>query len=166
MEKSHLETVNDNILFYIIKLIINDYSVDEIVQDNELIEDNSFTDSCQDAAKVVGLDLSFLDINYIISTVKLNQNFDFSTKKPTSTLNRPKAKLYKFDVDEFRTEYIRRTYVNKITSYSPEIILSTINAEQYEGTLYWWDGYELDSDYYDGETTDVKIDKSSIEEVD
>lgn len=166
MEKSHLETVNDNILFYIIKLVINDYSVDEIVKDNELIEDSSFRDSCDDAAKVVGLDLSFLDINYIISTVKLNQNLDFSTKKPTSILNRPKAKLYKFDVDEFRTEYVRTTYVNKITSYSPDIILSTINAKEYDGSLEWWDGYELEADYYDGETTDVKVDTSSIEEVD
>jgi len=165
MVTSKLEKVGNSVLYYILKLILNEYTMDDIVLDRNILTDTSFKGVCEDSGELVGYDLDILDMNYLVATLKLNENVDYTQKKP-SKLERPMAKEYSFETDEFRTEYVRRTYKNEITSYSRDLVYTTIEGLDEEGYLIYYDGLEVDTDYYDGETTDVKIDKNSIEEVD
>ena len=72
MEKSKLENVSDKQLFYLLK------GVSESVSD---ISDDDYYDVCVLAAKIVGFDLEEpIDVNYIASTLKLNDNYDFSNE--------------------------------------------------------------------------------------
>jgi hypothetical protein len=154
MERSQLENIGNTQLFFLIKSIANEHSLSDIYRDIYIMDDNSFISACDDAGKIVGLELDFaIDHNYLAATIKLNySDFDFSTS----------AHLYRFDIDEYRIEHVRRTYSHEMTSYSKELIKSTVDSMENEGTFDYYDGDEIDVDYYDGETTDVKFDKDSI----
>lgn len=166
MTKSKLENIGNVQLFYFIKSIGNTYSVSDIIKNSEVMEDNDFIDACYDSARIMSLDLDFPeDFNYIASVVKLNKTFDFTTQRPQGTLSRPTAKKFRFDIDESRTEYVTRTYRNNVTSYSGELVLTTIRSLHDSGFDYWG-GDMVGEDFYNGETTDVKIDKTSIERID
>ena len=164
MERSQLENIGNTQLFFLIKSIANEHSLSDIYRDRDIMEDNSFISACDDAGKIVGLELEFaIDHNYLAATIKLNySDFDFSTAKPTGTLKRPEPHLYSFDIDEFRIEHVRRTYSHEMTSYSKELLKSTVDSMESEGTFDYYDGDEIDADYYDGETTDVKFDRDSV----
>ena len=165
MERSKLENVNDTLLFYLLKYILKDISIEDIINYSSILEDYGFEKVVYAASRKFGLDLYIIDYNYIVATFRLNPDLDFDAQFPNKKIQRPIAKKYGFDIDEFRTEYVRRTYYNTITSYSDELVISTVQAEIAEGDLLYFDGKEVDTDYFDGETTDVKIDRSSIEEV-
>jgi hypothetical protein len=70
--------------------------------------------------------------------------------------------LYSFDIDEYRTEYVRISYKHEITSYLVELIKPTFTSMENDSAFDYYDGVESDRDYYDGETTDTKFDKDSI----
>jgi hypothetical protein len=154
MEKSKLENVSDKQLFYLLK------GVSESVSD---ISDDDYYDVCVLAAKIVGFDLEEpIDVNYIASTLKLNDNYDFNIFEPTNKLKRPIASIYKLDTTESRTEYVNRIYRNFVTSYDMDLVIPTIDLfEDYE---YYY-GEMILEDYYDGETTDVENEVSSIKKI-
>jgi hypothetical protein len=154
MEKSKLENVSDKLLFYLLK------GVSESGRD---IYDRNYYDVCFSAAKMVGFNLEdSIDMNYIASTLKLNDNYDFNIFEPTNKLKRPIASIYKLDTTESRTEYVNRIYRNFITSYDMDLVIPTIDH-----TTDWeyYDGEMILEDYYDGETTDVDSEVSSIKKI-
>jgi hypothetical protein len=154
MEKSKLENVSDKLLFYLLK------GVSESGRD---IYDHNYYDVCFSAAKMVGFNLEdSIDMNYIASTLKLNDNYDFNVFEPTNKLKRPIASIYKLDTTESRTEYVNRIYRNFITSYDMDLVIPTIESD-YDWEYY--DGEMILEDYYDGETTDVDNEVSSIKKI-
>ena len=166
MEHSQLENIGNSQLFFMIKFILNEIELSDIIRDKDIMEDSQFLDVCDDSSKIVGVELEFaIDHNYLAATIKLNRDFDFSTSKPSKNLRRPEAKLFRFEIDEFRLESVRRTYENELTSYSSDLVESTVNKMRSEGSFDYYDGKEIGVDYYDGETTEVTLDKSSIREV-
>jgi hypothetical protein len=163
MERSELESIGNNELYYLIKLISNNYDLGDIINDSKIMTDGDFITACDEAIRVFGKSLEFpIDYDYLASVIKLNQDFDFTGKKPSGVLNKPIPNLYSFDIDEFRTEWVRRTYRDTITSYSKEIVFSTIKSLVDSNGYDMYENKEIDVDYYDGETTDVKLDKDSI----
>jgi len=161
MEKSNYENIGNAELFFLIKLFLN--NLEGINPD---ITDNHTTLALEDACSKIGLDFEFpIDVNYVISTINLNEDYDFESKSPSGLIKRPKASLYSFDYDEHRREYVRRTYRNTITSYSDDIVTETIRALEESGDFEYYDGNEIDTDYYDGETTDTELDISSITKI-
>ena len=155
MEKSRLEKVSDKQLFYLLK------GVSESGSD---ISDNNYYDVCILSAKIVGFDLEEpIDVNYIASTLKLNDNYDFNIFEPTNKLKRPIASIYKLDTTESRVEYVNRIYRNFVTSYDMDLVIHTIDYffEDYN----YYDGEMILEDYYDGETTDVENEVSSIKKI-
>jgi hypothetical protein len=164
MERSKLENIGNTQLFFLLKKVKDEYYYNKIGYDE--IEDSSFLESCDTAGRIVGItDLDFLDYNYINASLILNQDFNFDSSKPDGTLLKPKPSYYSFDIDEFRTEQVRRTYTHESTSYLPELLKPMIDKMETEGVFDYYDGGESDVDYYDGETTDVKFDKSSIRQI-
>ena len=154
MEKSRLENVSDKQLFYLLK------GVSESGSD---ISDDDYYDVCVLAAKIVGFDLKeLIDVNYIASTLKLNDNYDFNIFEPTNKLKRPIASIYKLDTAESRIEYVNRIYRNFVTSYDMDLVIPTIDLlDDYE----YYGGEMILEDYYDGETTDVENEVSSIKKI-
>ena len=115
-----------------------------------------------DFRKIVGIELTYEDYNYIVATLKMNEGFDYSTKKPSDELKRPIAAVYSFDVDEHRTESVRRTYRHKMLSYDIDLLIPTAELLQGDGNFDYYEGREVDIDYYDGDTNSVEFDKDSI----
>lgn len=151
---SHLEKISDKTLYTLLKVFLKN-SNDEI----DMRDDDVYL-AAQRACKFFSLECEMEDLNYIISTVRLNRDVDFNSKTPVK-LKRPKSFRYSFDIDEFRTEWVRRTYRNEIISYDEQLVLDSINSLMDQGFDYY-DGDEVDVDYYDSEGTDTKLDKSSI----
>lgn len=164
MEKSKLENISNVKLFFLLKYIVENY--DYNVFDFDDIGNDRFLSLCGKASLLVGItNIDYIDYNYILSILILNKKFDFTTKKPEGTLVRPSVGLYSFDIDEHRTEYVRRTYNHEIESYLPELIEPMIGSMENEGDFDYYDGHEADTDYYDGETTDINFDKRSIRKI-
>jgi hypothetical protein len=157
MEKSQLEKIGNVQLFFLLKKIM-------LVLNNNIPEmnDYGFADLCDESGKIVGLELTYEDYNYIVATLKMNEGFDYSTKKPSSELERPIAAVYSFDVDEHRTESVRRTYRHKMLSYDIDLLIPTAELLQGDGNFDYYEGREVDVDYYDGDTNSVEFDKDSI----
>jgi hypothetical protein len=162
MERSKLENISNAQLFYLLKNVIK---LLDGFRDGD-IEHPGFSDDCESAATIVGLDLSFpIDENYIASTLKLNPDYDFDGQKPNGEIERPIAGLYSFDIDEHRIENVRRTYRHKVTSYDESLVIPTSIMSENEGYFEYFDGEEFDVDYYDGETTDVSYDYKSVRKI-
>jgi len=161
MEKSKLENIGNTQLFYLLKSFIlksNDSTPD--------MEDYGLSDNCDEASRIVGIDLTFpVDQNYIVATLRLNSSYDFSTQKPNGEIKRPSFGLYEFDIDEHRSEQVRRTYRHEMVSYDESLVISTGRMAESEGWFDYTDGREVDVDYYDGETTDVNYDNSSVTKI-
>ena len=163
-EKSQLEDTGDGILFYLIQFIIKECKPLSLKEAS--IYDNIFVSACDNAANSMGITLEYpIDHNYINALKDLNLNIDFSSKRPNESLKRPERGVYSFDYDEYRTEFVRRTYRNEIVSYSPKLVISTVESMENEGTFSYYDGREVDADYYDGETTETKLDTSSLKKI-
>jgi len=161
MEKSKLENIGNKQLFYLLKSFIlksNDSTPD--------MEDYGLSNNCDHAAKIVGLDLNFpIDENYIVATLHLNTNYDFSTQKPNGEIKRPSVGVYKFEISEARMEHVTRTYRHEMSSYDANLVIPTSRMAEGEGVFDYYDGDMIDEDYYDGETTDVSYDYSSVRKI-
>lgn len=163
--KSQLENLKDVQLFYLLKSVGKEHhsGINDIIKDSYIMEDSGFIDSCETAGKFVGLDLDYpIDPNYIAATIRLNPDYDFETNKPSGPFKRPEGNVYSFDIDEFRIEHVRRSYTHEVRSYSQDLIVGTVESMLNEDAIDIYAGSESDADYYDGETTETKIDKSSI----
>lgn len=168
IEESQLEKIGNVQLFFLLKnvIAITRFSVKEFVRDKYIMEDNNYIVNCDSAGKIMGIELNYpLDHNYILSTLRKNPEYDFNSAKPNGEIKRPEAHLYSFDYDEHRTEYVRRTYRHEITSYSEELVIPTVKSMEGEGSFEYYEGREVDVDYYDGETTDSDIDSSSVTKI-
>jgi hypothetical protein len=161
MEKSKLENIGNTQLFYLLKSFV---SISD--ETNPDMDDYNLSDNCDEASRIVGLELTFpVDQNYIVSTLHLNSGYDFSTQKPNGEIKRPSFGLYEFDIDEHRIENVRRTYRHEMVSYDESLVISTGRMAEGEGWFDYTDGREVDVDYYDGETTDVNYDNSSVTKI-
>lgn len=163
MDKSQFEKVPDGEMFYIIKIMLKEYNDEDFDLDN-----SDFIDACDNAAKLTGTkNLEFpIDYNYIISFYLLNSGFNWDSKRPEEKLKRPVGVEYSFDYDEHRTEFVRRTYRHYVTTYDENLIMETVNAiDNSPDGFEYYNGNEIDADYYDGETTDSSLDRSSITKV-
>lgn len=163
-EKSTFEDIGDVHLFFFLKALQKINRNEDITQLE--ITDSYFTETCEKAADIVGISLNFpVDQNYIIALIELNKNYDYSTRTPEKPFVRPKRGVYSFDYDEYRTEFVRRTYRNSIVSYSKNLVEGTVEMMENESSFSYYDGEEVDADYYDGETTETKFDKDSIRKI-
>ena len=160
--ESSFEEASDVQIFFILKLLSEKYNLNDI--DSSSLDDGKLTSDIIQIKNKSGMFNNFedvLDINYLISLFKLNPNLadsEFPKKYDGRNFIRPTPTVYSYDYDEFRVEYVRRTYKHYITSYSNDIVYETINNSEVD--IY--DGDEVDADYYDGETTEIRIDKDSI----
>jgi hypothetical protein len=161
MEKSESENLSDRVIYRMCHMIVNKLGDD--YYRSLSFDDNDFTSSCDSVGKLFSHTMDIIDYDFILNLIK-NNDFTDPTPKP---LKKPKVSQYKFDYDEYRTEYVRRTYEHKIYSYSngKNDFIELLNLMENEGGLEIYDGREVDVDYYDGETTDIKLDKNSIEKV-
>ena len=66
------------------------------------------------------------------------------------------------DTTESRTEYVNRIYRNFVTSYDMDLVIPTLGL--FEDYAYY-DGEMILEDYYDGETTDIEEEVSSIKKI-
>jgi len=163
-EKSQLEETGDGILFFLIQFLIKE--CEPLSLKEASMDDSIFIRACDNAANSIGITLEYpIDHNYINALKDLNLNIDFSSKRPNEYLKRPERGVYSFDYDEYRTEFVRRTYRNSIVSYSKNLVEGTIEMMENEGSFSYYDGEEVDADYYDGETTETKFDKDSIRKI-
>jgi|694.fasta_scaffold16165_18 hypothetical protein len=159
MEKSKLENLSNNTLYklcYMVMSELDDYR-------SLSFDDSDFIDTCDGVLKLFSIQPEYIDYDFILNILKTN-DFKDSTPQP---LKKPKVSHYKFDYDEHRKEYVRRTYEHKIYSYSngKNDFIELLNLMDNNGDLDYYNGREVDVDYYDGETTDIKLDKNSIEKV-
>lgn len=164
MEKSKLENIGNIQLYYILKFIVDGWYYHKF--DYNDIEQESFKELCDESCRLVGFnDLDYVDYNFLDACLVLNNGFDYEPKKPEGVLIRPEGGLYTFDIDEHRTEYVRRTYTHEMYSYSPKLIEPTYQSMDYDGNFETWSGTESEPDYYDGETNEVKFDKYSVKKI-
>jgi hypothetical protein len=163
IEKSKFENVGNVQLFFTLKIIIKEYGNSSRFFDVNTMSDSGFYDSCDIASKTVGVgDITFIDYNYLLSVLLLNEGFDFDEKKPNGTLARPSVSRYSFDVDEDYTSYGTRTYQNKLESYLEELVIPMAIGMEGEGSFDYYDGDVIYDNIYDGETTDFKIKNRSV----
>lgn len=163
-EKSTFENIGDAHLFFFMKSLQKINRHEDITQLE--ITDSYFPDVCDKAATMVGLTLEYpIDQNYIMALINLNKDYDYSTKTPEKPFVRPERGVYSFDFDEYRTEFVRRTYRHEIVSYSKDLVKGTVEMIDYDGSFDMYDGDEVDVDYYDGETTETKFDKDSVRKI-
>jgi hypothetical protein len=164
MENSVLEKIGNSQLFFILKYIVDNHPYNKFSFDD--IQDDEFKENCDLSCKLVGIGkIYYIDYNFILATLIINKNYDFTTSRPIGVIEKPKPKLYSFEIDEFRVEYVKRTYENEMTSYLGELIEPTYNSMINDGTFDYYDGREINTDYYNGETTDVNFDKKSITKI-
>lgn len=161
MEKSELENLSDRVIYRMCHMIVNELGDD--YHRFLSFDDGDLIDSCDSVGKLFGHTMDIIDYDFILNLIK-NNDFTDSTPKP---LKKPKIQKYSFDFDEHRTEYVRRTYQHELDSYSniKSDFIDLINLMQNEGGLEYYDGREVDVDYYDSETSSVNLDKNSIEKI-
>jgi hypothetical protein len=158
MERSQLEELPDKALFIFIKKIENETEID--------LEENIFAKTCNSIGKLFNIrNLEYIDFNYIVATYNLNVPSFWASERLTGELNRPQVKLYAFQFYERRIETVETTYELYQESYSDKLVEDTIKIREYDGNLDWWDGKEVDRDYFDSETTDSGFVNNSIREV-
>lgn len=158
IEKSKLESYNDKILFKVLTEIDKEINGDKYVS----LDDSKFSEVSDDVCKLFGIGhLDWLDIDFLITLYRDNIK-QIVEKKLSSPLSRPQVGEYSIDVDIHSTEYVRRTYQHKTTSYSEKNVIPQMDSLDYEGAISVWDGYEIDYDIYDSETTSTKWDKHSV----
>jgi hypothetical protein len=158
MERSQLEELPDKALFIFIKKIENETEID--------LEENIFAKTCNSIGKLFNIrNLEYIDFNYIASTYNLNVPSVWESERLTVELNRPQVKLYAFQFYERRIETVETTYELYQESYSEKLVEESIKIREYDGSLEWWDGKEIDRDYLDGETTDTGFVDGSIKQV-
>ena len=157
MENSKLENLPDRILFHLIKMIDNETNVD--------LDTYDLSSTSDEKSKLMGLgDLDYIDYNYIVSVYDLNKKL-FEDDRLSAKLERPIPKLYSYEYEETKIETVVTTYRLNQTSYSKNLVRETIEMIERDGNLEWWDGREIDREYLDGETTDVRLAGNSIREV-
>ena len=156
MEKSQLEQLNDRTLYHLCHLIYTKL-------DGEIPEfDDDFFSICDSVSKFFGYSLDYIDYDFLLNLLSLN---DFSEKTPKE-IDRPEASMFGFDYDEFQTQWVRNTYYNTISSYSKESdIFNLVEKMNSDGNFEYYDGNNTETDVYDSEVTDVKVDKSSLHRV-
>jgi hypothetical protein len=158
MERSQLEELPDKALFIFIKKIENETEID--------LEENLFAKTCNSIGKLFNIrNLEYIDFNYIVATYNLNVPSFWASERLTGELNRPQVKLYAFQFYERRIETVETTYELYQESYSDKLVEDTIKIREYDGNLDWWEGKEVDRDYFDAETTDSGFVNNSIREV-
>ena len=157
MEKSSLEELNDKTLYHLCHLVSS-----KLDGDSPNFDDTFFT-ICDDVGKLFGFTLDYIDYDFILNLMELN---DFTDKTPKN-IKKPKVSLYGFDYDEFQTQWVRHTYYNTISSYSEtkNNIFELINKMNSDGNFEYYDGSNTDSDVYDSEITDIKLDRTSLNKI-
>ncbi len=165
MERSKLENIGNTQLYFVLKRIVNEFGDDYDFDEND-IDRSDFKDECETACKIVGMsEPDYIDYNYILSTLMLNDGFDYSQNKVTGTLNRPEVGLFSFDYDEIRVETVRTTYTHEISSYGRNLVFPTVESMQSDGVFDYYEGSESDRDFIDGETTDANLDYKSLKQI-
>jgi len=163
MERSKLENVGNTQLYFVLKRVIEEY--DELI-DTDSIEENDFMDACQNSCKIVGIgESSYIDFNYILSTLLLNKGLDYSGNKVLGMIKRPEVGLFSFEIDEIRVETVRTSYTHEISSYGKSLVFPTVRGMQNDGNFDYYEGTEGYKDYLDGETTDVNYDHRSLKQI-
>lgn len=161
IERSKFENVGNVQLFFTLKIIIKEYKYSSFGVNT--MSENNFYGSCDIASKTVGVgDITFIDYNYLLSVLLLNEGFDFDEKKPKGTLVRPSISKYSFEVDEHYSAFGRRTYQNTLESYLTELVIPMAKGMDGEGAFDYYDGDLVSDNIYDAETTDMSYDKDSV----
>ena len=73
MEKSQLENIGNTQLFFLLKILLDnsDDTLEGIIYDGDIMESDSFIESCDSAGNIIGISLDYpIDQNYIVSVLK------------------------------------------------------------------------------------------------
>jgi hypothetical protein len=162
MEKSKLEQLSDKMLSqFFIQLDKIYYDDLENNQHSPLAEDDSFRDDCDSVSTIFGLgECDWIDIDFIITMIDMNPSISEGIIK-----SRPKVGTYSYDFDIHETVHQRVTYKHQSNSYSPDTVLQIARAMESEGDKSAWEGEHTDTDVYDSDTNEVKLDKDSLRKI-
>jgi hypothetical protein len=162
MEKSKLEGLSDRMLSQFFVQLSKLYDGDLENSDySPLADDSSFRDDCDSVSTIFGLgQCDWIDLDYIITLIDMNPSIS------EGIINkRPKVDGYTYEIDVHETVSQRLTYKHTSTSYSPNTLLQIVEVMQNEGDISPWDGEQIDTDIYDSDTNDVKLDKTSVRKI-
>jgi len=162
MEKSKLEQLSDKMLsqFFIQLGKIYDGPF-ENSDYSPLADNSSFRDDCDSVSTIFGLgQCDWIDLDYIITLINMNPSISEGIVN-----KRPKVGTYTYEIDVHETVAQRQTFKHTSTSYSPKTLLEIAEVMQSEGDISPWDGEHIDTDIYDSDTNDVKLDKDSVKRI-
>lgn len=153
MENSQLERLPDKVLIKLISNIIN-----ECEKDGEdwldIYSDESIYNIFETNIKVVGVKSESIDVDYILSLIKLNIKEKFITP-----LKRPKIEAYEQDI--YISETIYQTNVHRATvySYNEKDIKNRLTFEEGIGYFSPFDWDIVHTQIHDSETTEIEYEK-------
>jgi hypothetical protein len=162
MTKSKLEQLSDKMLSQFFIQLAKIYNDDlENNQYSPLAEDESFRDDCDSVSTIFGLGAcDWIDLDFIITMIDMNPSIS------EGIINkRPKLGRYQYDFDVHETVSQRVTYTHRNESYSPETVLQIAKAMEYAGDVSPWEGEHTDTDIYDSDTNDIKLDRDSVRKI-
>ena len=162
MDKSKLEELSDRILsqFFIQLRKIYDEELSNSPH-YPLIEEDSFTNSCETVSNMFGVaPCDYIDLDYIITIIEMNPNINEGIINERPTIGR-----YSYEIDVHENVSQRVTYRHQSESYSPSTLIQIARKMESEGDISVYDGKQVDRDIYDSETNDVKYDKDSIKKI-
>lgn len=163
MNRSAFEEIGDVQLYFLLKMIDSKYDINNV--SSESFEDKNFGIAFEESCDSIGVTVDdyYLDMNYIISLMIKNRHVNLDTSRYSGQrFERPVIGVYSFDVDEDRTEFVRRTYQHRYPSYSEDLLFPMIDKIDNDGNFDYYEGKETNTDYYDGNTNEVIIDRTSL----
>lgn len=162
MEKSKLESLSDRMLSQFFVQLSKIYDGDlENTPHYPLVEEESFRDDCDTVMNMFGLgECDWIDYDFIVTMIDMNPAISEGVISRT-----PKIATYSYDFDIHETVSQRVTYKHQSESYSPDTLLQIAKVLEYEGVISPWDGEHIDTDVYDSDTNDIKLDRDSVRKI-
>jgi len=150
MEKSNLENIDDKVLVYVCKQILEEFNG----ADYNPFESESDYDTYEENIKVLGIGSESIDIDYLYNVIKLNER-DLEDEDFNGPLNRPEAEEYYLDTNAHETVWQMVIYRHRVSSYSEDTVKPKFQYRETMGDVSVWEGRHIDTHVGDQETTDV-----------
>jgi hypothetical protein len=162
MAQNQFESLSDKLLFRFLKIIYANLISEGVRLNTNTKMDGEISGLISSSLKPAGFNtLRYLEEDYLLSTLKLNLQ-SVESGNLDGNLDRPELTEYKFNVSVSETVYQTQTYENTVESYgNPYDLVKTM---EYNGDFDYWDGYNINTDIHDSETTEVDIDRRSFRE--
>jgi len=162
MAQNQFESLSDKLLFRFLKIIYANLISEDVRLNTSTKMDGEISTLISSSLKPAGFNtLRYLEEDYLFETLKLNLQY-VESGNLEGNLDRPELTEYKFNVSVSETVYQTQTYENTVESYgNPYDLVKTM---EYNGDFDYWDGYNINTDIHDSETTDISVDRRSFRE--